>query len=98
MTTDKEFIEKIKTLGVIVRKKERLPLGEGSRGRFVTPEETGGLGILIPSFGAMEKEEVDYVAGMAIEKEKERIKKKPESRQKERLGQVSLLMRQAKAG
>jgi len=59
---------------VVVHEKERLPLGSKSRGRFVSSKETGGLSILIPSFGLMEKEEVDYVAEEAIAEEKERVK------------------------
>jgi len=55
---------------------ERLPLGNKSRGKLIMPEETGGLGILVPSFGALEKEEVEYVAQGALEKERERIAKK----------------------
>ncbi len=58
----------------IVHERERLPLGNGSRGRFISSKETGGLSILVPSFGALEKEEVDYVAEEAIAEEKERIK------------------------
>lgn len=58
----------------VVHERERLPLGNKSRGRFISSEETGGLSILIPSFGALEKEEVDYVAEEAIAQEKERVK------------------------
>ena len=80
MTTDKEFVEKVKTLSFHVKPSaERLPLGSGSRGRFIDSKETGGMSILIPSFGALEKEEVDYVAEEAIYREKER-QKKPEQR------------------
>ena len=71
---DKEFVEKIKTLSFRIKTPERLPLGNKSRGRFISSEETGGLSILIPSFGALEKEEVDYVAEEAIYQEKERVK------------------------
>jgi len=75
MTTDKEFVEKVKTLSFHVKPSaERLPLGSGSRGRFIDSKETGGMSILIPSFGALEKEEVDYVAEEAIYREKERVK------------------------
>ncbi len=73
--SDKEFIEKVKTIGVIVKTPEQLRLGNKSRGRFISSEETGGMSILIPSFGALEKEEVDYVAEEAIYREKERQKK-----------------------
>ena len=76
MTTDKAFIEKIKTIGFSISKpKERLPYGTGSRGKFIPAEETGGLSIFVPSFGAMEKEEVDYVTEVAVAKEKERVAK-----------------------
>ena len=54
---------------------EQLPLGNKSRGKFIPPEETGGMGILVPSFGALEKEEVEYTAEGALEKEKERVRK-----------------------
>ncbi len=59
---------------VIIHERERLPLGNGSRGRFVSSKETGGLAILVPSFGALEKEEVDYIAEEAIVQEKERVR------------------------
>ena len=58
----------------IIHERERLPLGNKSRGRFVSSKETGGMSILVPSFGALEKEEVDYVAEEAIYREKERQK------------------------
>jgi len=92
------FIEKIKSLSIIVKNEERLPYGKGSRGKFIPPEETGGLAIFVPSFGALEKEEVDYVAEGALEKEKQRQKKKRQSVQKARLEQVSLAMKQAPSG
>ena len=78
--SDREFIEKVKSLSFHVKPSaERLPLGNGSRGRFIDSKETGGMSILVPSFGALEKEEVDYVAEEAIYREKER-QKKPEPR------------------
>ncbi len=75
--SDEEFIEKIKTLSFHfhIKTPERLPLGSKSRGRFIDSKETGGMSILVPSFGALEKEEVDYVAEEAIYREKERQKK-----------------------
>ncbi len=60
---------------ITVNQLERLPYGSGARGRFVSHTETGGCDILVPSFGAMEKEEVDYVTQGAIEKEKDRVRK-----------------------
>ena len=55
--------------------KPRLQFGSGSPGRVISHKETGGLDIIIPSMGAMEQDEVDYIATGAIEKEKERVKK-----------------------
>ena len=49
--------------------------GSGSPGKIMTHAETGGLDIFIPSDGAMEQEEVDYIAQGAIEKERARVKK-----------------------
>ena len=74
---DRDLIEKIKTIGIRFKTTERLPLGNKSRGRYLTSEETGGMPILIPSFGALEKEEVDYTAEAAIESERERVKATP---------------------
>ena len=71
---NREFIEKVKSLSFHIKTPERLPLGNKSRGRLITSEETGGMSILVPSFGALEKEEVDYVAEEAIYREKERLK------------------------
>jgi DNA-directed RNA polymerase subunit RPC12/RpoP len=56
-----------------VRYKETLPLGNKSRGRFIPPKGNK-MGILIPSFGYLEKEEVDYITEAAIEKEEKRVK------------------------
>ncbi len=60
---------------------QRLIFGSGSPGKIISPEETGGVGIYIPSGGAMEQEEVDYIAEGAIEKEKTRVKKKKKETQ-----------------
>ena len=62
--------------------KERLPLGSGARGKFISHEETGGSDILIPSWGAMEKEEVDYVAEVALDNEKHRKRRDTETKRK----------------
>ena len=51
----------------------RLQFGSGSAGKVISPKETGGMGIYIPSMGAMEQAEVDYIAEGAIEKEKDRV-------------------------
>ena len=65
--------------------RESLPLGNKSRGRFIPPQGNRA-GILIPSFGALEKEEVDYLAEASIEKENNRVRK---SEQKETLEKVT---------
>jgi len=64
---------------------EQLPLGNKSRGRFIPPEGKR-VGILVPSFGALDKEEVDYIAEAEIEKENTRIR---HSEQKETLEKVT---------
>lgn len=55
--------------------KPRLQFGSGSPGKIITRTETGGLDIYIPSLGAMEQDEVDYIAEGAKEKEINRVKK-----------------------
>jgi len=67
---------------------ESLPLGNKSRGRFIPPEGNRA-GILVPSFGALEKEEVDYLAEASLEKEKTRVRK---SEQKEALENVTKIL------
>lgn len=62
--------------GIKVVEHERRMLGSKSKGRYLSSAETGGLPILIPSFGALEKEEIDYTAEVAIAQEKERVAKK----------------------
>lgn len=57
--------------------KERLPLGEGSRGKYIPPEGDRH-GILVPSWGALEKDEVEYTAMAALEIEEERVKLRKE--------------------
>ncbi len=92
-----EFIEKIKTLSVIVKSKERLPYGTGSRGRLI-PSEKGRRAIFVPSFGALEKEEVDYLVEVSQEQEDERIKKGSKTKVKEEIEQVAQAMVQAPEG
>ncbi|KKM75344.1 hypothetical protein LCGC14_1391220 [marine sediment metagenome] len=55
--------------------RERLEYGSESPGRVVSHKETGGMSIYIPSDGALEQNEVDYVAEGAIEKERGRVAK-----------------------
>jgi hypothetical protein len=60
----------------IVQGATQLQFGSGSPGKIISGKETGGLDIFIPSMGALEQSEVDYIAEGAIEKEKARVKKK----------------------
>lgn len=83
-----EYIEKIKSLSIRVKHTEQLPLGNKSRGRFISHEETGGSDILIPSWGALEKEEIDYIAEVAIEKEKSRVRNSPMKKKMEDVTKV----------
>jgi hypothetical protein len=58
---------------IIVHSSESLPLGNKSRGRFIPPHN-GMPGILVPSFGLLEKEEVDYLTEGMIEKHKNEVR------------------------
>jgi hypothetical protein len=71
-----DIIENIRTLSIQMKNKERLPLGNKSRGRYIKTED-GQPDILIPSFGLLEKEEIDYIAEANIEKEKKRVRVSP---------------------
>ncbi len=85
---------------ITIQTKERLPFGSGSRGRYVSSIETGGLPIFVPSWGALEKAEVDYLADAAIDKEKERVRKKREyvRQDKERISKYMKLAYETKPG
>ena len=65
---DEEYINKIRSLNVRFKSKESLPLGNKDRGRFIPPEK-GRAGILVPSYGVLEKEEIDYIIEAEQEKE-----------------------------
>ena len=80
--------------------KERLEYGSGSYGKIVSHKETGGLDIFVPSFGALEQDEVDYVAMAAVEKEKDRVKKRkgPRNETQARIQAYGELARSAKPG
>ena len=92
-----EFVEKVKTLGVIVKSTEQLPYGNKSRGKLVPPEN-GRRAIFVPSWGSMEKEEIDYVVEVAQEQEDERIKRGRVSLQKVALEMVTGEVRKAPPG
>lgn len=82
--------------------KQRLPLGKGCYGKTVTHQETGGLDIFVPSFGAMEQDEVDYIAQGAVEKERARVKKAQKQGARNetqvKIGAYADLARKAKPG
>ena len=40
---------------ITVNQTEALPYGSGSRGRYLSSKETGGVPVFIPSWGAMEQ-------------------------------------------
>ena len=82
---------------LIFKSKERLPYGSGSRGKFI-PTEKGRRSIFVPSFGVLEKEEVDYIVEAAKEQEDDRIRKNRKSEQKETLEKVTDALRKAKPG
>lgn len=84
-------------INFVVKNKERLPYGDKDRGKLVPPEK-GRRAIFVPSFGTMEKEEVDYVVEVAQEQEDERIRKNESSEQKEQLESVVNAARNAPAG
>lgn len=91
------YKDKISGIGIIIKRKERLPYGSKGRGRFIPPEK-GRRAIFVPSFGALEKEEVDYLVEASQEKEDERMKKNVKSVQKERLEQLTQATLQAPEG
>ena len=94
---DREFVEKVRSLSFHVSKPVRRPLGEKAGGRYIKGEN-GMRDILIPSFGALEQEEVDYLAEGALEKERDRMAKRETSVQKAALGSVIDEMRKAPRG
>ena len=77
MPTDKEFMEKVKTINFSCRntEKPRQEYGSGSPGKYVPSTVTGGLPIYVMSAGALEQAEVDYTAEAAVYKERERVSK-----------------------
>ena len=91
------YRDKISGIGIIIKNKENLPYGNKDRGRLV-PSEKGRRAIFVPSFGTMEKEEVDYIVEASQDKEDERIKKNEKSNTRERLEQVVEVARRAPRG
>ena len=91
------YKDKISGIGIVIKSKERLPYGSNSRGKFI-PAEKGRRSIFVPSFGALEKEEVDYIVEASQEQEDERIRKGRKSEKKEQLEQVVEAVRRAPKG
>ena len=88
-------------LNIKIVNKVRQRYGEGSYGKMLTHKETGGLDIFVPSFGAMEQEEVDDIAEGALEKEKARVKKNKKTDRSENQARIKAyaeLARSAKRG
>jgi len=81
----------------IVREKQRLPYGDKDRGRFVEAEK-GRRAIFVPSFGTMEREEIDDIVLAAQEKEDERIKRGEKSQIKENLENITQVALSAPRG
>ena len=79
-----DIIENIRTMSVQVKNKDRLPLGNKSGGRYIKTEK-GQPDILIPSYGLLEKEEIDYIAEANIEKEKNRVRVSPTKEKMEKV-------------
>ena len=94
-----EFIAKIKTISTIIKpdNKEQLPYGNKSRGRFVEAEK-GRRSIFVPSWGALEKEEVDYYVEKAQDDEDSRLKKNKTTPMKENISNLTKAARAAKRG
>ena len=55
---------------LIFKNRERRPLGHGAKGKLVPPKD-GKMGYFIPSFGALEQKEIDYI----VEAQEEKAKK-----------------------
>ena len=81
----------------IMKKKERLPYGEGDRGKFI-PSEKGRRAIFVPSWGTMEKEEIDYVVEVAQGQEDERLSSRDKSVTKDNLEQLVGAAQRVKKG
>lgn len=68
----------------IVKGKDRLAYGNKDRGKFI-PSEKGRRAIFVPSFGTMEREEIDDIVLAAQEQEDDRIKKGERTQLKQNL-------------
>lgn len=82
---------------IIVNSSDNLPLGRGAMGKMVKGED-GRRDIYVPSFGALEQDEIDYIIEGATEKEDQRLRKGEPSEQKQAIGAVANEMRKAPPG
>ena len=80
-----------------VKHKENLPYGNGSRGKFIEAEK-GRRSIFVPSWGSMEKEEIDEVVEVAQEQEDERVQSKKKSQLKVNIENLTQAAMQAPPG
>jgi len=91
------YKDSISGISVRVTHKEKLPYGNGSKGRLIEPEK-GRRSIFVPSWGSMEKEEIDYVVEVAQEQEDERIQSKKKSQLKVNIENLTQAAMQAPPG
>ena len=82
---------------LIFKNKERRPYGSGANGRMI-PAESGRRAIYVPSFGALEKDEVDYLVEAAQEQEDERVKKDRPSANREMVDRATQLAQSVPEG
>lgn len=68
------------SITLIFKNKPRLLYGSGAPSKFIPPTN-GRKGIYVMSDGALEKEEVEYLAEVSAEKERERSNKKRETKE-----------------
>ena len=82
---DSEFIEKIKTLNIQFKGRERLRYGSNAPSRFVRGEN-GERDLVVLSDGLLEKQEIDYIVEANKEKEENRLKNKKPSETNQTIG------------
>ena len=92
-----EYRDRVSGINIISKNREQLPYGNKDRGVFLPPEK-GRRAIFVPSFGVMEKEEINDVVLAAQEKEDGRLKRREISPQKERLENITRGALEAKPG
>lgn len=78
------YRDSISGIGFFIKKKDRLAYGDKDRGKFI-PSEKGRRAIFVPSFGTMERQEIDDIVLAAQEQEDERLKRGEKTQLKENL-------------